>query len=212
MRRGIARLPQSVSLLLSFSVRFSATQRSRQPKMAARSTRSSCHATDTEPPVPSRSAVRKMTVKELRYHLSRCKLPTTGIHHQLLQRLLDHVSSSDPNTDPQAQEKIPTTLPPTNHRTQTPVALVPAPASRNHPRWTAARLTPQGGIAPACIPVPAHTQDLGMEGVPDRRSTLINTGDHHPDTIPTTTPRSFSPGQTQTSDSVPSLSPQLLQH
>ena len=31
----------------------------------------------------------------------------------------------------------------------------------------------------------AHTQDLGMEGITGHHSTLINTDDHHPDTIPT---------------------------
>ena len=71
------------------------------------------------------------------------------------------------------------------------MALVSAPASRNHPRWTAARLTLQGGIAPACIPVPAHTKDLSMEDVPGH---LINTGDHRPDTIPTTGPEELLAG------------------
>ena len=95
MRECIARLPQLV-LLLSLSE----VQRHQQPEMATRSTRSvTRRQEDAVLPAPSRSAVWKMTVKSLRDHLSRYKLPTTGIRQQLLQRLLDHLSSLDTNAD-----------------------------------------------------------------------------------------------------------------
>ena len=112
------------------------------------------------------------------------------------------MSSSDPNTDPPStgedtnntSSNQPSDPDPSGSGSGSSESESPQVSESESPQVDSSTSDPQGGIAPACIPVPAYTQDLGMEGVPDHRSTLINTGDHHPDTIPTTTPEELLDG------------------